>query len=454
MSSDEDNEISESNNESPPYKHCMTYDDEYDHKNNQKWNTFLNTRSIKNGGSVNNDKKSTHTPPLDILFPEDLEKLREELKVLRDEKSTLTKQLDESVEKCELLRIEIDVNNKFRNPVTGAQLATSKIVELSKKLREMTVELGASKLQCKQFEKMIKQFSALEEASRAGVDRSCGDTSTIADDQKKLKKQLENLQLKLFRTRSDGERLKTQLEIAYKVIEKEVGKEAEVVLKAFKDDNQTWIGRAEQIATLRQKVSELTEKLDSRKSCFVMNRNKVDALKAREKEMKIEYLKEIQDLKAQIEELKKSNVGAKARYNVLEGELKDERHKIKILTEKSNTDDEMIEILKKKVKINTSENFKKEELISALEKQLASIKEEMKLNKTKCDDLVRALAVRDEKIREQEDKLKTMNNEANGRLEYCSDQFHAFPQIMNSCMDHGNSLFTVEDRDSLMSDRK
>lgn len=72
----------------------------------------------------------------------------------------------------------------------------------------------------------------------------------------------------------------------------------------------------------------------------------MDVLKAREKEMKTEHQKEIQSLRTQIEEFKKSNVGAKARYHVLECELKDERNKIKLLTEKSTTDDEMIEIFK------------------------------------------------------------------------------------------------------------
>lgn len=69
-------------------------------------------------------------------------------------------------------------------------------------------------------------------------------------------------------------------------------------------------------------------------------------MKAKEKEMKSEHQREIQELKSQVEEYRKSNVGAKARYRVLECELKDERNKIKILTEKSRTDEEIIEILK------------------------------------------------------------------------------------------------------------
>ncbi|KAI5712225.1 hypothetical protein M8J75_006775 [Diaphorina citri] len=395
-----------------------------------KWAKFIRLNKVEalDDGGAKNDESLPPTP-LDILFPDDLEKLRNELQVLKEEKSLLEKKLEDSIAKCELLNIELETTNKFRNPITGAQLATNKIVELSKKIRELTADLGASKLQCRQLENIIKQFSAIHEpngvkAVSSGDGRNveqgcCGDTS---DEQKKLKKQMEALQLKLFRTRSDCERLKTELDFAHKVIKKETGKEAEVVLKDFKEDNQSWIGRAEQIAALRDKVAELTEKIDTRKSCFMMNRNKVDVLKAREKEMKTEHQKEIQSLRTQIEEFKKSNVGAKARYHVLECELKDERNKIKLLTEKSTTDDEMIEIFKKKVKTNAADKIKDKETVKALENQMSSLQDELAQTKTKCEQLISAIGERDARIREQEHKLKAMGMLDDGLVNVCNNR--------------------------------
>lgn len=50
----------------------------------------------------------------------------------------------------------------------------------------------------------------------------CGDSTSasLSEEQKKLKKQMEALQLKLFRSRSDNEKLKSQIDIAHKVKKK------------------------------------------------------------------------------------------------------------------------------------------------------------------------------------------------------------------------------------------
>uniref|UniRef100_A0A8D8RDR8 Uncharacterized protein n=1 Tax=Cacopsylla melanoneura TaxID=428564 RepID=A0A8D8RDR8_9HEMI len=174
MSSDEDYEENGSSRDSHGSEHSRNEDEYCQTDNIRKWNMFMGLMhgdESEHAGTHNMDSKPS--PPLDMLFPEDLQKMRTELKILKSEKASLTKKLEESVKKCELLKIEVDTNTTFRNPVTGAQLATSKIVELSKKVREMTAELSASKLQCKQLEKMIKKFSEIHE------DKSSGCTSDI-----------------------------------------------------------------------------------------------------------------------------------------------------------------------------------------------------------------------------------------------------------------------------------
>lgn len=364
----------------------------------EKWTDFI--EGLKSDGNMN-IVNARAGPPLDILFPEDLDNLRGELKTLKNENLLLSKKLQASEDERELLKEEIDISKKLRNPVTGSQIATSKIVELSKKIRELTAELGASKLHCKQLENVVKRFSAMHEDG-ANVQ---GDASQL-EDQKKLHKQIETLQLKLFRSRNEYDKLKGLLESAYKVIEKEVGQEAEIVLKNFNEDNESWKGKAEEISALRLKVAELNEKLNMRQSCFMINRNKVNSLEAKIKEMKLEHQREVQEFKTQIEDFKKSNVGAKARYHVLEGELNVERNKIKILSEKSNTDDEMIGILKKKVKTNISERSKEKELNKGMESQISALKIEMEQIKTQCNNLVSALGERDSRIRQQDEKIE------------------------------------------------
>lgn len=56
------------------------------------------------------------------------------------------------------------------------------------------------------------------------------------------------------------------------MIEREVGKEADAVLQELQDGD--WKGRAEQVVEMKGKIAELTEKLETRQSCFMVNRNK------------------------------------------------------------------------------------------------------------------------------------------------------------------------------------
>ena len=155
--------------------------------------------------------------------------------------------------------------------------ATQRIVELSKRNRELSAELATEKNRLRQVQKKMKELeksSAHRDAEHDLTHQSSGrkshDKSTLRNprpksnddlsiDIAKVQDELQQAKLKMAEQRNQCQVLKQELKLAQKVISKEVGDG--VSMSALLSGVSGWRGRAQQILTLQNKVAELGEQV-------------------------------------------------------------------------------------------------------------------------------------------------------------------------------------------------
>ena len=159
---------------------------------------------------------------------------------------------------------------------TAGASATQRIVQLSKRNRELNAEVAAEKNCVRQLQKKLKE-SEMNRAQKGQVELSIKErTSGYRDLHKhkdiksklheddsnviaQLQEQLLQSKLKMAEQRNQCQVLKQELKLAQKVITKEVGEGAN--MSALLSGVSGWRGRAQQIITLQSKLAELGEQL-------------------------------------------------------------------------------------------------------------------------------------------------------------------------------------------------
>ncbi|KAH8239731.1 hypothetical protein KR032_007393 [Drosophila birchii] len=196
-------------------------------------------------------------------------KLRKKLTECEQEKNSLAQAIqDKNQEICDLKK-SVDSLNDVLNSVPidelrcNSSIASTKILELSKKNRIMRAELEQTKSRLgkkeAQIEKLERDVRAQKEMLQANQDLMRKGTS--ADE---LQAKVNSMQQKLFETRNKNTELQNQLKLAQKCLQHEIGGDAVNVNILANNLNQAnWRGRAQQIITLTQKVQELKARLES-----------------------------------------------------------------------------------------------------------------------------------------------------------------------------------------------
>ncbi|XP_016966020.1 myosin-11 [Drosophila biarmipes] len=195
-------------------------------------------------------------------------RLRRKLTECEQEKQSLAQSIQEKNQEIFDLKKSVDSLNDVLNSVpidelrSNSSIASTKILELSKKNRQMRAELEQAKNRLSKkeahIEKLERDLRAHEEKNQHNQEmlkKGCS-----AED---LQARINSMQQKLFETRNKNTELQTQLKLAQKCLQHEIGESVNINILANNLNQANWRGRAQQIITLTQKVQELKARLDS-----------------------------------------------------------------------------------------------------------------------------------------------------------------------------------------------
>lgn len=194
-------------------------------------------------------------------------KLRKKLLETENENKNLSKSINEKNKEITLLKNSVDSLNEVLNSVpidelrNNSSVASTKILELSKKNRQMRAEI-------EQFKSRVSKKDMLIEKLEKDLKSNEEKQATYVENQKKItggedtQAKINIMQQKLFDARNKNTELQNQLKLAQKCLQHEVGENVNINLLANNLSQATWRGRAQQILGLQQKLQELRARVD------------------------------------------------------------------------------------------------------------------------------------------------------------------------------------------------
>ncbi|XP_075683928.1 coiled-coil domain-containing protein 13 isoform X2 [Rhinoderma darwinii] len=312
------------------------------------------------------------------LLEDENEQLQGQIRELQDENGRLYKLLKEKEFEIKHLRRKVEDNKIALTGTAGmtGDVAATKIVELSKKNRDLTAEMESEKTKVRQLNNKVKELerelqnsnppdhTGKDSGAGLRVPHSADVTPPDSSEMKALQEKLAAANLKVAEYRNQIQSTRQELKVAHKVIVGEVGED--VNISQMVSSGGGWRGRAQQILVLQGKVRELESQLGQGRSAvpelsleeemlgisipkrFAAQEKNLFRIRNLEKERKetLERLTGEHDaLKKEHEELKKKFDASKARNKSLSNDLKTLKMQMVTLLEKGKHDDELIDAL-------------------------------------------------------------------------------------------------------------
>ncbi|XP_032823839.1 coiled-coil domain-containing protein 13 isoform X2 [Petromyzon marinus] len=308
--------------------------------------------------------------------------LQERVREMGDELSRLHRIVAEKDRRAAQLQSQLEESRLALAGPVGASgdTAALKIVELSKRVREMTAELERERSRVKQLTTKLRQLE--EQRQEFDSDKRQGTGSGThgkdilksvdakfgaGNEEKALQDKLSATNLKLSDYRNQVQLLKQELRTAHKVLTNEVGET--VNIPHLLSNPGSWRGRSQQILNLQTKVRELEAQLGqstqrSRGSELLLeeeemtgnggprrtplqdkNQAHIRAMERERKEAMEKMAGELETLRKEQDEGRRKLEGTRARNIVLTTEVKTLRGQISTLMVKAQNDDELIQTL-------------------------------------------------------------------------------------------------------------
>ncbi|XP_038611813.1 coiled-coil domain-containing protein 13 isoform X2 [Tachyglossus aculeatus] len=317
------------------------------------------------------------------LLEEELTLLLEQLREVRDENGRLHKLVrDRDGEIRHLTRKAEEDRLALAGVAGGAgDVAATRIVELSRRNRDLTAEVESQKAKAKQLSGRVRELEREAVETRA---RGCGGpgahdpgskqlgagmqggTEAESPEVKALQEKLSAAQLKVVEYRNQIQVARQELRVAHKVLASEVGEDANIA--QLLSSPGSWRGRAQQILVLQGKVRELEGQLGRSQSKWSgeeaasgprgLHRSparektiqKIRCLERERKETLEKLSSERDALQRDHDNLRRKWEGVRARNQVLTAEGKALRSQVLTLLDKGKHDDELIDALLEQMK--------------------------------------------------------------------------------------------------------
>ncbi|XP_074841304.1 coiled-coil domain-containing protein 13 isoform X2 [Carettochelys insculpta] len=319
------------------------------------------------------------------LLEDENKRLQDQLRETVDENGRLHKLVKERDFEIRQLQKKIEeerfaLKGKQAKGISGlaGDVAATKIVELSKKNRDLTAETESEKAKVKQLNNKVKELEKELQLAMGKIQSLGGTDSGIkqsmlrmmegnspeSPELKALQEKLTAANFKAMEYRNQLQTMKQELKMMQKLLASEVGED--VNIQNLLTISGSWRGRAQQILVLQGKVRELENQLGQSKSRALVNNldeemltltdpRKLSAqeknllrIRSLEKEKK-ETLENLTGkhniLQKDHEEVKKKLEASKARNKVLSNEVKTLKGQIVTLLEKGKHDNELVDAL-------------------------------------------------------------------------------------------------------------
>lgn len=294
----------------------------------------------------------------------ELDILNENIRELKDENSRLHKLLKEKDLEITMIKEKTSSEASNAKNLLTNDVASVKIIELSKKLRECTAQLESEKTRTKQ---LSKRCAVLESKTFKDTDLindikpTEAETKKMVADEKSLNEKLIQCESKLTECRNQMQSLNNELKMAHKVLSQEIGGQ-NINIQSLLNSPGNWKGRAQQILILQKKISDLKRQIgdqaQSVNSCTNFAETEINSSRIEQKQIdlikKMESKKyqdiekltsDYQQLQNDYENIKKAADAAKARSKTLSTENRTFKEQLGILIEKGQHDDELIHLL-------------------------------------------------------------------------------------------------------------